>query len=168
MNRRIIFISSPLGFHKKFIVDKTEEIFNITENEKRLYFTLGSNVQLPSEEDFWPKIQTMIDKHLAQFPESTFIYYGWQVLEYLDQLRATYTDAKHLGFYLGKDPHAEFMIAEILANLYDIPRDELVIRNRMIRHYDKLEEYYNLGEPVVTILNGYQGKDNSRKCFIIN
>ena len=167
MSRKIIFIASPLGMHKRFVVDKAEEIFNITENEKRLYFTLGTGSQLVSEKNVWPDIQNTVDNHLTRFPESTFIYYGWQVLEYLDDLRKTYPDANYFGYYTVKD-HGESVLVEILANLYDIPHDETSIRNKMNQHFDRLEEFYNLGQPAITMLHGYEGKEQSRKCFFIN
>jgi hypothetical protein len=167
MNRRIIFISSPLGFHKKFIVDRTEDIFSISENEKRLYFTLGHTSQLVSTEDFWPNIQKTIDDQLKRYPESTFIYYGWHVIEYFDNLRTAYPDAECFGFYSSRD-HGKLIMVELLGNLYDIPHDENSIRNKMHQHYDRLEQFYELGEPTVTVLTGYERKDKSRKCFFIN
>jgi hypothetical protein len=60
------------------------------------------------------------------------------------------------------------MLDKTLSKLYDIERDETVIKNRSDSQYTKLELLYNEGEPKVTIVHGYSGNNNERTCFFIN
>jgi len=168
MNRRIIFMCTPMGFYKRFVTEKTERIFKITEDEKRIYFCLGSLSHLDSKEDFWPSIQETINSHLETFPESTFIYFGWQVLEYFDKLKETYPDAIYFGFYINGFRDAESSISLMMANLYDLDRNEQRIRDRATKHFNKIESLYNAGPPTVNILHHYAGEEKIRNCFFIN
>jgi len=165
-DRRVIFISTPLGLHKPFIAEKTERIFKIREDEKRIYFCLGNLSRLDSTDDNWPRIQVTINDHLTRFPETTFIYFGWEVLDYIDKLREEYPYAKYLGCYYMRDgDDKELTISATLAKLYDIERDESIIKNKLDRHYAYLDRLYNEGEPTVKIKHKFC--DDKRRCFVI-
>jgi hypothetical protein len=157
---------TPLGSYKTFISNKAETVFNIREDEKRIYFCLGSLSRLDSTDNHWPRIKLTIEDHLKRFPETTFIYFGWEVLDYFDKLKEEYPNGKYFGFYINEEANTKSLLDKTLLKLYDLKRDETVIRNRFSRHYTQLEMWYNEGEPKVTILNEYD--NNKKRCFFIN
>jgi hypothetical protein len=151
---------STIGYLRKFIATQTEEIFGITEDENRLYFNLGNISGVDTDDQNFDKVKETINNHLNLFPDRTFIYYGWQITEFMKELKEEYPHSKFYGIRIA-DKFNESMVADWVAISYDVGRNVDILTDRIKKHNDMLDAVWDSGK----IQIDEKQTTKIRKCF---
>jgi len=155
-----------MGQGKDYLIEHADKIFDIDLEGKRIFFKFGANSRMDLDTDPFERICLTIQEHIETFSNTTFVYYGWELVECLEQL---YISFNKCDFFITLKTSNSFR-QQLLENILARSKVELnkeKIQHRIENHFDTVKNF--LSDKKIEMFNGnvedpYQ--NNRYSCFV--
>lgn len=167
---KIYFFSAPLGQYSIWILENLEKLVGVNPNRNRIHFKFGTPGRLDIDTGVPPyeRMSLVLRDQLSNFENTDFIYYGWEIIYCLEDLRRDYPDAEFFLILSNSDHakergmlgHLKFNSREFLLN--KMSEQEILIRN-FLENKNAIEQLREKKDPsgfIVESISTYHLKPN--------
>jgi hypothetical protein len=155
-----------MGQGKDYLIEYADKIFDIDLEGKRIFFKFGANSRMDLECDPFERICLTVQEHINTFSNTTFVYYGWELVECLDQL---YISFNQCDFFITLKTSNNFK-NNLLDNVCSRSKVELnkdKVWYRIEKHFKNIENF--LSDKKIQEFNGTLddvSQNNRYSCFV--
>jgi len=139
---RMIFLIGPNGHGTSWAVDHARSFFKLPEKTITFKFGFNVNLDLIGRTKPFNRIVETINTLQSTFPEFSFVYCGWELIECLDDLRDKYPDAEFLitttTFHEGK---FQSWLENHKTVISHLDTDNVAIRELTVGQFQKINNF---------------------------
>lgn len=140
MKNRIIFIATPMGTGKDYVLNNADELLQLS-GRPRIFFKFGALSRvMPDSRDPFPRIQLTVTDHDQYFQDRVLIYYGWEIVECLDRIKNAFPHADFFLSYVDEDRIKENIYKKIIVNSFN-PGDKEQVQVKIDYHYSTIKNF---------------------------
>lgn len=155
-----------MGQGKAYFIDHAEKIFNIGLSGKKVFFRFGAHSRIDLDPDPFDRISLTIKEHTETFSNTTFIYYGWEIIECLGQIYSEYSDAEFFVTYKTRERYKNVLLEDIVSRT-KVQLDLEKVKLKIEKHYTEVKNF--LIDKEVETLTSAEDLDfnpNRYSCFV--
>lgn len=141
---RIIFLICPNGHGTSWAVDHAKSFFNTPEKTITFKFGFTVNLDLIGRTKPFARIVETIKTHQSTFPEFSFVYCGWELIECVDELYEKFPSAE---FFITTTTLVEDKFQNFLEDtktpISQSDLDHTEIRKHTLCQFQKINNFLN-------------------------